>query len=177
MLNFDTPSHPDHETQNTQAVAGLGRSNRRIATFLVIALIFVVFVLALTTTRLVRRLTELESPLVYSSENYLPLRTPICAGDSLEFVVVSTVKDAPSRVGIYYSLWNVNTRRTLRSDAVPSSNVILMRDDIGRVITATVTFSNTAGLEPGAYEFRRLAQALDRAPQVYKVPFEVTTCS
>lgn len=122
------------------------------------------------------RLPDSSSPLTYSAPVYNSGISSICPGDTLTFVVTSTVSRAPTRVSTYLSIWDANARRTIQSDSLPTNNLIFLSQDIGRTVSSTVVFSETAALAPGRYEYRRFAQALGREPATFYVPFTVMDC-
>ncbi len=130
----------------------------------------------LATLILSGRIPDTTPPYVYSDEHYTAIDSSLCAGDPLQFVITSTVTRAPARVSFYYTIYSLDTKRTLLNSPGSTNEVIYLPQDLDQTLTEIIVFTNTTQLAPGDYEYRRLAQEQTSQPQTYSVPFEVSQC-
>lgn len=122
-----------------------------------------------------------EPSYVYDNDVYQPVRSVLCPGEALTYVLTTTVKSAPSQIEVSYSVRNMDTFRNAISGPVtpPNGGPIFIPADVGRTITATIVITENVlgGLPAGHYEYRRIAKDGFSSAQFHSVPFTILSCA
>ena len=143
----------------------------------VIALVAVVLAWLSSTNRLPNN----AAPLVYTAKSPIVISDPICAGGAFTFTEQYLITDGADLVSVYSVVRSAVTGnsqpRVVAGDLkAPEDFTLTLPQDIGRVLTRTIVYSNTAGIVPGHYEWWRFGRAASRTPSTYYVEFEIKPC-
>lgn len=127
-----------------------------------------VTIAALVTLHVFRNVFR-PAPLVFSAEVYLPARTDLCPGDTVEWRPRLTVRRAPTLLVVVRTLWTVGDQRTLVPDTQPEFYVWNAQEE-GQPISRLARYTLPRDLQVGLYEIRAAATAFNSDAASYRVP-------
>jgi len=117
------------------------------------------------------------SPFSYTADVYLPTKPNICPGGTVTWQPRLTVRQTPTLLMVARTLWDASEERTLIPETTPKYFIWTAQQQGQTLVSSYGRYNLPADLEPGFYEVRSAATALNSDAAAYRVPFVIPeTC-